>query len=420
MKLEKDEIELLEGKRGALWQKIIKSVILYGEIFGAEKLVPIEGTAHFVTSFGANMIKPYFDILDELINAGIKNPKPFTVDPRPFDPINVKYSLLERIIFNFIYGKQKKCEEQLQKLGILNEKAYSCTCYLEEIGNIPEKGQILAWSESSAVVYVNSVIGARTNRNSAGIDVLCNVLGKAPYFGFLTEEGRKANWLIKIQVKKLPNPQLLGSAIGLTVMEDVPYIVGLSDLIGTELNEDVKDYLKDLGAAAASNGAVGLYHIENLTPEAKEHGRELLRNDYSTYVIDEKELEKVYSSYPLLWKKENGKPQICFIGCPHCSLNQIYWWFENIKIRIKEKGKLNIITYICAALPVIDKVKNDKKTFEEMKKIGIKLTSICPLMYMNNPICSKKRVITNSNKLRTYSTARFYPDEELLEILTKD
>ncbi len=130
----------------------------------------------------------------KIIQSGIKTFKPFTVDPRPFDPENVNYSFLERILFKFIYGKQEKCEDQLKKLGLLNDKAFSCTCYLDEVGNIPQKGQYLAWSESSAVVYANSVIGARTNRNSAGIDVLCNVLGKAPYFGFLTDEGRKASW----------------------------------------------------------------------------------------------------------------------------------------------------------------------------------------------------------------------------------
>lgn len=418
MILEKDELEMLEGKKGPLWQKIIKSVVMYGEAFGAEKLVPLDGAPHFVTSFGASMIKPYFDILDEIIQNGIKTFKPFTVDPRPFDPENVNYSFLERVLFNFIYGKQRKCEDQLKKLGLLNDKAFTCTCYLDEVGNIPKKGQYLAWSESSAVVYANSVIGARTNRNSAGIDVLCNVLGKAPYFGFLTDEGRKASWLIELKVSKVPNPQLLGSAIGLKVMEDVPYIVGLSELIGNQLTKEVKDYLKDMGAATASNGAVGLYHVENLTPEAKEYGRSLLKENYRVYVIDDDELQKIYNSYPVLWKNRESKPVACFIGCPHASLNQIYWWYENLAARLKTQ-KLSIPVYICAAPGVIDAFKKDVKAFEALNSMGAKLTFICPLMYMNNPLCAKKPIITNSNKLRTYSTARFYIDEELLDILTK-
>jgi len=418
MILEKDELEMLEGKKGPLWQKIIKSVVMYGKAFGAERLVPLDGAPHFVTSFGASMITPYFDILDKIIQSGIKTFKPFTVDPRPFDPENVNYSFLERILFKFIYGKQEKCEDQLKKLGLLNDKAFSCTCYLDEVGNIPQKGQYLAWSESSAVVYANSVIGARTNRNSAGIDVLCNVLGKAPYFGFLTDEGRKASWLIELKVSNVPNPQLLGSAIGLKVMEDVPYIVGLSELIGDQLTDEVKDYLKDMGAATASNGAVGLYHVEGLTPEAMEYGRSLLKEDYKVYVIDDQELQRIYDSYPVLWKDKEAKPAACFIGCPHASLNQIYWWCQNLSARLNGQ-KLHIPGYSGAAPGVIDAFKKDAKAFEALNGMGARLTSICPLMYMNNPLCAKKPIITNSNKLRTYSTARFYTDQEILDILSK-
>lgn len=86
------------------------------------------------------------------------------------------------------------------------------------------------------------------------------------------------------------------------VMEDVPYIVGLDKFIGTELNDDAKAYLKDMGAATASNGAVGLYHVDNLTPEAKEQGESLIVENAKTYVIDDAELERVYKGYPVMWK----------------------------------------------------------------------------------------------------------------------
>ena len=136
---------------------------------------------------------------------------------------------------------------------------------------------ILSWAESSAVVYANSVLGARCNRNSGIMDIMGSIAGFVPNFGLLTDEGRKASWIIKIKTTKKPEAQLLGSAIGMKVMEDVPYITGLDQWLGAELSDEVCAYLKDFGAATASNGAVGLYHIENLTPEAVDYGESLIR-----------------------------------------------------------------------------------------------------------------------------------------------
>ena len=120
----------------------------------------------------------------------------------------------------------------------------------------------------------------------------------SPYFGLLTDEGRKASWIVEVKTSKKPEAQLLGSAVGMKVLEDVPYIRGLDRWLGTELDDDTCAYLKDFGAATASNGSVGLYHIENLTPEAVEQGAYLLKENVQTYVIDDAELERVRKSYP--------------------------------------------------------------------------------------------------------------------------
>lgn len=155
----------------------------------------------------------------------------------------------------------------------MGDKAYTCACYLPEVGNTPKRGEILSWAESSAVVYANSVLGARCNRNSGIIELMGSIAGFVPEFGLLTDEGRKADWIIEIKTTKKPEAQILGSAIGMKVMEKVPYIRGLDKWIGTELNDEACAYLKDFGAATASNGSVGLYHIENLTPEAVDYGK---------------------------------------------------------------------------------------------------------------------------------------------------
>ncbi|NLW39968.1 MAG: DUF521 domain-containing protein [Tissierellia bacterium] len=421
MELTAEELDILKGKHGETLRKAMESVVLYGETFGAKRLVPIDGPVHLVTSFGIPLLTPVFDKMDQLIEANLRTEKPFTVDPRPLDYENVKCNILEKLVFKIMYGKQEEYEKQLKKVGLKDSKAFTCTCYLDEVGNIPKKGDILAWAESSAVVYANSVIGARTNRNSGIIELLSGIIGKTPEFGFIEDEGRKATWLIQLRVSKLPNPQLLGSAIGMKVVEDVPYIIGLDEFLGSKLNDEVKDYLKDMGAACASNGAVGLFHAENITPEAKEEGRKLLVEDYKTYIIDDEELDRIMDSYPIMWKDKDARPKLCFIGCPHLSLSQIYKWTNDIAESLKAKGKrkVSIPTILTAAPDVVDEFKNDKKAYCMLTSTGAKLTSICPLMYMNNPLCAKKPIITNSNKLRTYTTARFYLDEDILDQITQ-
>jgi predicted aconitase len=421
MDLTAEERAILMGDRGEILRKTMESVLMYGATFDARRLVPIDGAPHLVISVGINVIKPYFEMVNELIAAELRTSKPFTVDPRPVDYENVQCSLLQKVLFKLLFGKQKTYEEKLVQLGLKDLNAFTCTCYLPEVGNIPKKGDVLVWSESSAVVFANSVLGARTNRNSAGIDLLCNIIGKAPLFGLLTDEGRRARWLVEVQTSRLPNAQLLGSAIGMQVVEDVPYIIGLDQFLGQGLNEASISYLKDLGAAAASNGAVGLYHIENITPEAVEIQRDLLIKGYQKYVVDDAEIEQVMRSYPVLWKRENARPYRCFIGCPHLTFQQVVWWAQQISEALEKlnQERVKVDTILCAAPDVVERFKKRRKEFEQLTTAGVKLTSICPLMYMSNPLTLKKPVMTNSNKLRTYSPARFFLDKQVLEIICR-
>lgn len=275
MKLTDEQLGILNGERGETAAKVMKTLVLFGEVFGAEKLVPVtHAQGHLVTSFGIGLLKPLFRTMDELIAAGLKAEGGLTVDPRPVDYENVKCNLLEKLVFDkFMYSEQARYEEQLMKVGLRDADAFSCTCYLPEAGNVPAKGDVLSWAESSAVVYANSVLGARCNRNSGMLDLFGSVVGYVPYFGLLTDEGRRATWKVVVKTSKLPEAQVLGSAIGMKVVEDVPYVFGLDKFLGGELTDDVQAYLKDFGAATASNGAVGLYHIDGLTPRGERAGR---------------------------------------------------------------------------------------------------------------------------------------------------
>ncbi len=419
MKLTKEEQEILNGSQGETKAKILRTLVEFGDVFGADKLVPVTHDGHLVTSFGISLIKPLFRIMDEIIDAGIKAEKPFTVDPRPIDYDNVKCTILDKLIFSKImYGQQKRYEEQLKKIGLKTKDSFTCTCYMDEVGNIPKYGDVLTWAESSAVVYANSVIGARCNRNSGMIDLFGAIMGKVPYFGLLSDEGRQANWIIEVKTTKKPEAQILGSAIGLKVMEDVPYVKGLDKFLGTELNDDVKSYLKDFGAATASNGAVGLYHIENLTPEAVNYGEQLINKNAKVYVIDDEELERVYKSYPVLWKNKEAKPERAFIGCPHLSYNQLVNWANNIIAGLQETGRKKVaLTTILTTSPQVRQKFEQTDLYKQLVKTGAKVSSICPLMYTNNPIAGKKPILTSSNKLRTYSKARYLKDEDILNVI---
>ena len=421
MLLNEEQQAILNGSKGETMAKVMKTMVKYGEIFGAERMVPVTSKYnHLVTSFGLKAMTAVYELMDQLIEAGVASGQKFTVDPRPIDK-NVPANLLQKAIFNLaMYTKQQEYEEQLKKLGLLSDSSFTCTCYMDEVGNKPGYGEVLSWAESSAVVYANSVLGARCNRNSGIIDLMGSIVGYVPEFGLLTDEGRRAKWIVRINTEKKPEAQLLGSAIGMKVMEDVPYVIGLDKWLGNELDDAACTYLKDFGAATASNGAVGLYHIDGLTPEAKEFGTSLILEGAEEYVIDDAELERVKASYPVIWKNKDAKPKLCFMGCPHMSLEQLKSWTVRVEEGLKESGNSKVvIPTVFTASPAVLEAFDKTEFSDRLKATGVITSYICPLMYMNNPLCKSMPVITSSNKLRTYTSARYYTDDEILAEITK-
>ena len=421
MTLTDEQKAILQGEKGETLAKVMKTLVMYGDAFEAERLVPVTSKYnHLVTSFGLKVMSPVYDLMQQILDADVVSKQKFSVAPRPIDK-NVPANFLQNLVFNkLMYTKQDFYENQLKTLGIMDDDAFTCTCYMDEVGNKPKKGDVLSWAESSAVVYANSVLGARCNRNSGIRDIMGSIVGYVPYFGLLTDQGRKATWIIKIETTKKPEAQLLGSAIGMKVMEDVPYVIGLDKWIGTELTDSATAYLKDFGAATASNGAVGLYHIENLTPEAAELGKSLIAEGAKEYIIDDAELARVKNNYPVVWKNPDAKPKLCFVGCPHLSLEQLKNWTEKIELSLKESGnKKVLIPTVFTAAPKVLKAFNNTEYAARLKATGVIVSYICPLMYMNNPLCKSMPVITSSNKLRTYTSARYYTDDEILVKITK-
>jgi predicted aconitase len=418
--LTQEERSLLNGDQGPVMAKVMQSVVLYAEALSAEKLVKIEGPGHFVIAWASPGIAPPIGMLEELVSAGLKTKFPFTLDPRPpLDFENLYLSPEEQETIVKMYKDQPRYNELMIALGLRDEDAYTCNPYQPEVGNIPEPGTILAWSESACAIYANSVLGARTNRNGAIMDLLSNIVGKTPYIGLITDQDRKATWLVEVQVDELPNPQLLGAAIGSQVQVGVPYIIGLDRLLGGGMNVETSDYLQEMGAACATYSGIDLFHVEHITPEAVEHQRELLLPEHSTYLISYDELRSQYLSYPSLWTDKVAKPSRCYIGCPHLSLSQIYWWSENLDaaLQTRKQDHIEIDTTICAAPQVLHHFISDRESYSKLVNMGVKLSPACCETIFETQLNTGKPIITNSNKLRAYTTAKFYPDEDLLEVL---
>jgi predicted aconitase len=429
MILNEELLAVQRGEQGEAMRKVRNTLVMYGEAFGAKRMVKITGKmGHAVIGTGSMTWKPVFDLMEELIDGGALPRQSFTTDPRGVEP-HVPMSLADRAMFKVIFSGQKRMEKEWERMGIKDSNAYTCTAYMDEVGNIPEYGDILGWAESSAVSYANSVIGARCNRNSGILELMSNILGYVPEFGLLTDEGRKADWIIEVKCQNMPEPQLLGSAIGFKCVEDVPFIRGLDKWLGSDLTQKVRDYLKDMGAAAASNGSVGLYHVENITPEAvlsatPDGGNSLIKENAKVFVIDDEEIARVKASYPNPWeerKDSSGAPELAFAGCPHFSCEQLCDWTDRLTAGLEKHGntKVTVNTIFCAA-PDVRAAFEEKypQKANKLKEIGVTVSGLCPLSYTSNPLTDKIRIITASNKLRYYSKARFFSEEELIDIIT--
>jgi len=383
-RLTPEEQDILQGRQGPTMQKVMRTVVLYGKALGAERLVNIEGDGHFVIAYAIPGIAPSMEMLDELAAADLKSEFPFTLDPKP--PLDYENWFLtqEQIqLLKEMYRNQPRYDERMLELGLRDSDACTCTPYLPEVGNIPQRGDILAWSESACAM------------------------------------GRLATWLVEVRTEKRPLPQLLGSAIGNKVLADVPFIVGLDRFLGSELNEETRDYLHEMGAACATAGAVGLYHVDKITPEAVEYGTQLLAPNYQTYEIGDQELQTLLASYPVLWAEKDATPEKCFVGCPHLSLQQLNWWADRIHgaLQARRQSRLAVKTTLCAAPQVLQQFKTEAAACARLERAGVRLSAGCPMQLFDNDLSAGEAIITNSNKLRAYTAARFFPDEELVEIL---
>lgn len=315
MKLNSEEERMLEGMGGQTAKKAMELLVAIGEVMGAERMVRVTSAQVSGVSYG-NIGDAGVEFLEEWAGNGAKVVIPTTLNPCGMD--------LERWsemgIDDAYRSKQIRIIDAFMRMGV----SATCTCTPYLVGNHPKYGEHVAWSESSAICYANSVIGARTNREGGPSALAAAIVGRTPMYGLHMEEGRRPTVIIDVEaeVRTRHDFSLLGYAVGRRIGTGVPLFVGIT--------RADKNQLKIMCAALAASGGIALFHIQGITPEAWRYQPQGL-DRIQIGASDLEECREVLSS--------EGDPDLCCIGCPHCSLEEMEEVARMLRGRRVARGK---------------------------------------------------------------------------------
>ena len=292
---------MLAGEYGAGVAKSLELLVALGDVFGAEKLVPVEG-AHVSGVSYKNLGDAGLEWLEDQAKMGARAKVRATLNPTGMDMARWREMDVPE---KFAVG-QLRVIRAFETLGI--EPTCTCTPYL--VGHVPRFGAQIAWAESSAICYSNSVIGARTNRESGPTTIASAITGLTPLYEYRLDENRLPGKLVEVEAK-LSDPldySALGYVTGKMVGTTVPYFRGLG--------KPGLESLKTLGAALATSGGVALWHGEGVTPEAEKIKPHL--KEVEKVMVTENDLKQAREKFTC----EVADPVTC-IGCPHCSIHEV-------------------------------------------------------------------------------------------------
>jgi len=324
LQLTKEEEGILDGAEGNAAAKSMKILVALGEIYGAEKMIPVGSVQIAGVSF-ANLGDAGLEYLAELAVDGqvkvLTTLNPAGMDMQEWGKLGIDDAFAE---------KQKKVVEAFAKMGVVT----TCTCTPYLIGNLPSFGEHIAWAESSAVTYANSVIGACTNREGGPSAIAAAVIGKTPAYGLHLDENRKpqVHFKVEAEVESLPDWGALGYALGNASEKKIPYITGAA-------TSDV-DYLKSFGASFITYGGPPLYHMEGVTPEASKFSAPA-----ETKTITQADLDAAYKSL----NDDIEDVDFVSLGCPHASIKEIAQVAEFLK---DKKVKDGVELWVATARPI--------------------------------------------------------------------
>jgi len=365
MYLTKQEERMLDGEYGWANQVSMKILVRLGDLFGATKLIPVQ-SAHLSGVSYKHLGDAAIDFLNEVANNGGRAQTLATLNPSSFDQeYLVKHYSKER------FAKQTRIIELYKKMLI--QPTLTCTPYYLQK---PKLGQHLAWSESSAVVYANSVLKAWTNREGAPSALAAALVGKTPNYGVHQPENRQSNVLVKLEAE-LPaevDYGALGIYLGKLLKDKIPTLKGLH---GSD------DEMKQLGAAMASSGMTTLFHIGE--PSKKEK--------LETISVEAKEIEEAMSS---LCTTDHA-PDLVFIGCPHCAMNEVE---SAARVLQGKKIRKDAELWVCTSRYVRERAKNYVDIIERAG--GRVLCDTCVLVTWIKDL-GVQRLMTNSAKTAFYA-----------------
>lgn len=340
-------------------------LVALGDVYHAERLIPIS-SAHIsgisYKTIGEGGLKFLREISKDARVKTKATTNPLGMDRKRWREMGISESFAK---------KQLEIVSLFQKMGV--EDSWTCTPYL--VGNRPLPGTHISWSESSAVVFANSVLGARTNREGGPSALASAIVGLTPEHGMHLERNRKATKIFEIEAR-MSDARFgaLGVLIGKTVGDGVPYITGL---------RADEDNLKALGAGMGAAGSVSLFHIEGSTPEFKT----ALSEDVERIQVEDADIEETIEDL-----SDIGEPDLIAIGCPHCSLSEL----RSIS-RLVSQRKLDTELWVCSSRDVVMKARTYVSKIERIGKVFCDTCMVvCPLESIS------KTVATNSGKAAFY------------------
>ena len=319
MELTNEEREMLEGKLGNAVKKSMEILVALGEIYGAKRLIDVKSVQVAGVSY-KNLGEAGLEFLDEMAKDGkvkiVTTLNPAGMDIEKWQELGIEEGFAKN---------QKRVIDTFSKMGIITV----CTCTPYFVGNNPGFGESVAWSESSAVAFANSVIGAKTNREGGPSALASALTGKTPEYGMHIEKNRQAEVLVNVdaEITETTDFGALGYVIGNDIKNKIPLIRGI--------NKASIEQLKSLSASIATFGGTALFHIEGITPNKTNVPSEKIN-------VSQEDIDKAKKALT-----DEGEVDFVSIGCPHCSLNELKLVAEKI-----EGKKAKIPFWITVARPI--------------------------------------------------------------------
>jgi predicted aconitase len=385
MELTKEDQRLLESKEGEPKRFAMRVLAKFGEATGADRMIPI-ASAHLVACSYSSVGEAGIEIYTRLVDQGAKVAVPTTLNPASVDFRRWQ----EHKIPKPYADRQMILVDLVEKMGAI--PIWSCTPYYQL--NVPRFGQYVAWAESSAVAFVNSVIGARTNRLSAYVDLCAALVGKMPRFGLYLKENRSGDFLIEINQELNNNFKshyypALGYMMGMLAKERIPVVDGLS--------EASFDQLKMMCAASASSGSVAMFHIIGITPEARTRDEAFQgKRPQENIQVGVKEIKEVIN---MMRTYVGDKAHTVAIGCPHASIDQMRQYSELLDGKKVHDGT---VLWICTS-QLVEAIAAKMGYMDTLKRAGATIvTDTC----INNPPWSGwgfESLVTDSGKFAYYT-----------------